>query len=134
MLNVNILVSILSIIILLMTLVCRNKFISQELFYMVIIIDLLILMASLKEKFDEKFFPNYEIIPNRHPKKFIRNKNCFLRNKEYSDYNQNIDKRLDEERKMEEMDRKSMIFKNEMDKLLNMGDDNLEYIVNGENF
>ena len=35
---------------------------------------------------------------------------------------------------MEEMDRQNMVFGHEMEKLLEMGNENLEYIVNGENF
>ena len=92
-------------------------------------------MASLKDKFDENFYPNYyEIIPNRHPGKFVRRKKCFLRSKEHNDYKESISKRLDKEREMEEQDRKGMIYKHEMDKLIEMGNENLEYIVNGENF
>tara|TARA_B100000123_G_C25576282_1_gene360615 strand:+ start:222 stop:629 length:408 start_codon:yes stop_codon:yes gene_type:complete len=135
MFTVNNLVTLTSIIVLLMILTCKNEFKSEEFFYLVLIVDLLILMASLKEKFDEKFYPNYyEIIPNRHPEKFVRRKKCFLRSKEHNDYKESINNRLDKEREMEEQDRKGMIFKHEMDKLVEMGDENLEYIVNGENF
>lgn len=135
MLTVNNLVTLTSIIVLLMILTCKNEFKSEEFFYLVLIVDLLILMASLKEKFDEKFYPNYyEIIPNRHPEKFVRRKKCFLRSKEHNDYKESINERLDKEREMEEQDRKGMIFKHEMDKLIEMGNENLEYIVNGENF
>jgi hypothetical protein len=135
MLTVNNLVTLTSIIVLLMILTCKNEFKSEEFFYLVLIIDLLILMASLKQKFDEKFYPNYfEIIPNRHPGKFIRRKKCFLRSKEHNDYKENISERLDKEREMEEKDRKGMLFKHEMDKLIEMGNENLEYIANGENF
>ena len=35
---------------------------------------------------------------------------------------------------MEEKDRQGMVFKHEMEKLVDMGNENLEYIVNGENF
>jgi hypothetical protein len=135
MFTVNNLVTIASIIVMLMILSCRKEFKSDELFYLVLIIDLLILMASLKEKFDEKFYPNYyEIIPNRHPNKFVRSKKCFLRSKEHNDFKESINNRLDKEREMEEVDRKGMVFKHEMDKLIEMGNENLEYIVNGENF
>ena len=104
MLTVNNLVTLTSIIVLLMILTCKNEFKSEEFFYLVLIIDLLILMASLKQKFDEKFYPNYfEIIPNRHPGKFIRRKKCFLRSKEHNDFKENISERLDKEREMEEM-------------------------------
>lgn len=135
MFTANNLVTIASILVLLMILTCKNEFKSEELFYLVLIIDLLILMASLKDKFDEKFYPNYyEIIPNRHPNKFVRRKKCYLRSKEHNDYKESINNRLDKEREMEEQDRKGMIFKHEMDKLIEMGNENLEYIVNGENF
>ena len=70
----------------------------------------------------------------RHPEKFVRRKNVFLRSKEHNDYKESINERLDKEREMEEQDRKGMIFKHEMDKLIEMGNENLEYIVNGENF
>ena len=135
MFTANNLVTIASILVLLMILTCKNEFKSEELFYLVLIIDLLILMASLKDKFDEKFYPNYyEIIPNRHPNKFVRRKKCYLRSKEHNDYKESINNRLDKEREMEEQDRKGMVFKHEMDKLIEMGNENLEYIVNGENF
>ena len=135
MFTANNLVTIASILVLLMILTCKNEFKSEELFYLVLIIDLLILMASLKDKFDEKFYPNYyEIIPNRHPNKFVRRKECYLRSKEHNDYKESINNRLDKEREMEEQDRKGMVFKHEMDKLVEMGNENLEYIVNGENF
>ena len=39
---------------------------------------------------------------------------------------------MDKEREMEEQDRKGMIFKHEMDKLIEMGNENLEYIVRWE--
>ena len=92
-------------------------------------------MSSLKERFDENFYSNnYEIIPNRHPNKYIKNKNCRLKSKESTDYKENIDKRLNKEREMEEMDRQNMVFKHEMEKLVDMGNENLEYIANGENF
>ena len=78
MLTVNNLVTLTSIIVLLMILTCKNEFKSEEFFSLILIIDLLILMASLKEKFDEKFYPNYyEIIPNRHPEKFVEEKMFF---------------------------------------------------------
>ena len=135
MFTANNLVTIASILVLLMILTCKNEFKSEELFYLLLIIDLLILMASLKDKFDEKFYPNYyEIIPNRHPNKFVRRKKCYLRSKEHNDYKESINNRLDKEREMEEQDRKGMVFKHEMDKLIEMGNENLEYIVNGENF
>jgi len=35
---------------------------------------------------------------------------------------------------MEEQDRQNIVFKHEMEKLVDMGNENLEYIVNGENF
>lgn len=135
MFTVNNLVTLSSIIVLFMILVCKKEFKSEELFYLVLIIDLIILMASLKDKFDEKFYPNYyEIIPNRHPEKHVKNKKCFLRSKEHNDYKESINNRLDKEREMEESDRSNMIFKHEMEKLVDMGNENLEYIVNGENF
>ena len=78
MLSVNNLITLSSVIVLLMILTCKEKFKSEELFYLLLIIDLLILMSSLKEQFDEKFYPNYyEIIPNRHPQKHIKKKNVF---------------------------------------------------------
>ena len=135
MFTTNNLVTIASILVLLMILTCKKEFKSEELFYLVLIIDLLILMASLKDKFDENFYPNYyEIIPNRHPNKFVRRKKCYLRSKEHNDYKESINNRLDKEREMEEQDRAGMVFKHEMDKLIEMGNENLEYIVNGENF
>ena len=135
MLSVNNLITLSSVIVLLMILTCKEKFKSEELFYLLLIIDLLILMSTLKEKFDEKFYPNYyEIIPNRHPQKHIKKKKCFLRSKEYNDYKESINDRLNKEREMEEKDRQGMVFKHEMEKLLDMGNENLEYIVNGENF
>ena len=135
MFTTNNLVTIASILVLLMILTCKKEFKSEELFYLVLIIDLLILMASLKDKFDENFQPNYyEIIPNRHPNKFVRRKKCYLRSKEHNDYKESINNRLDKEREMEEQDRAGMVFKHEMDKLIEMGNENLEYIVNGENF
>lgn len=135
MFTVNNLVTLSSIIVLLMILVCKKEFKSEELFYLVLIIDLIILMTSLKDKFDEKFYPNYyEIIPNRHPEKHVKNKKCFLRSKEHNDYKESINERLNKEREMEELDRNNIIFKHEMDKLVEMGNENLEYIVNGENF
>ena len=133
--DVQLVVSLICILIIVMSLVCRNQFKSLELFYLVIIVTLIILMASLKERFDENFYPNhYEIIPNRHPNKYIKHKNCRLRSKESNDYKESIDKRLNKEREMEEMDRQNMVFGHEMEKLLEMGNENLEYIVNGENF
>jgi hypothetical protein len=132
--DINLLVSFATIIVLIMTLVCKDNFKSLELFYLVVIITLIIFMSSIKERFDEKFFSNYEIIPDRHPKKYIRNKNCVSRNKEHNDYKENIHQRLDKEREMEEQDRQNIVFKHEMEKLVDMGNENLEYIVNGENF
>ena len=133
--DVQLIVSLVCILIIVMSIVCRNQFKSLELFYLVVIVTLIILMSSLKEKFDEKFYSNhYEIIPNRHPKKYIKNKNCRLRSKESNDYKENISTRLNKEREMEEMDRQNMVFGHEMEKLLDMGNENLEYIVNGENF
>lgn len=135
MLTINNLVTLASIIVLLMILGCKKEFKSEEMFYLVLIIDLLILMSSLKESFDEKFYPNhYEIIPNRHPNKFVKGQNCFLRSKEHNDYKESINNRLDKEREMEEMDRSGMMFKHELEKLVDMGNENLEYIANGENF
>lgn len=134
-LNVNILVSLLSIIVLTMTIVCRKSFKSDELFYLIVIICLIILMASLKEKFDETFFSkNYNIISNRNANFKVKNKECYLRSKEVGDYKESISQRLDNERLMEENNRENMVFKHEMEKLVNMGNENLEYIVNGENF
>ena len=134
-LDIQLLVSLVCIIILVMAVVCRNQFKSLELFYLVIIVTLIIFMSCFKEKFDENFYPNhYEIIPNRHPKKYIKNKNCRLRSKESTDYKENINHRLNKEREMEEMDRQNMIFGHEMEKLVDMGNENLEYIANGENF
>lgn len=133
--DVNLIVSFASILVIVMTLVCKDKFKSLEQFYLVLIVSLIIFMSSIKEKFDENFFPtHYEIIPDRHPRKYIKNNNCFLRSKEYNDYKENIHERLDKEREMEEMDRQNMIFKHEMEKLVDMGNENLEYIANGENF
>ncbi len=133
--DVNLLVTISCLIILAMILACGDKFKSDELYYLLIISTLLILMSSLKEKFDEKFYPNYyEIIPNRHPGKFVKNRTCFSRSKEHNDYKENISDRLDMERDMEEKDRNNLIFKHEMEKLVDMGNENLEYIANGENF
>ena len=135
MLTINNLVTLASIIVLLMILVCKKEFKSEELFYLVLIIDLLILMASLKETFDEKFYPNYyEIIPNRHVGKHIKGRKCFSRSKEHNDYKESIDERLDKEREMEELDRTGIIYKHEINKLVDMGNENLEYIANGENF
>ena len=135
MLSVNNLVTLSSLIVLLMILACKEKFKSEEFFYLLLIIDIIIFMSSLKEKFDENFYPNYfEIIPNRHPNKHIKRKKCFLRSKEHNDYKENISDRLDAERDMEERDRNNMVFKHEMEKLVGMGNENLEYLVNGENF
>ena len=133
--NINLLVSLTSLIIFGMLFACRENFSSDEMFYLLLISNLLIFMSSIKEKFDEHFYPNYyEIIPNRHTKKYIKKKNCFSRSKEYNDYKEKIHERLDFERKMEEDDRKNPIFKHEMQKLVDMGNDNLQYIANGENF
>ena len=41
--------------------------------------------------------------------------------------------RLDKEREMEELDRTGIIYKHEINKLVDMGNENLEYIANGEN-
>ena len=60
--DINLLVSFATIIVLIMTLVCKDNFKSLELFYLVVIITLIIFMSSIKERFDEKFFSNYEII------------------------------------------------------------------------
>lgn len=133
--DINLLVSITCLVIFAMLLACRNKFSSDELFYLLLISNLLIFMSSLKEKFDEHFYPNYyEIIPNRHVGKHIKKRKCFLRSKEHNDYKEKIDERLDFERKMEEDDRKNTVFKHEIEKLVDMGNENLEYIANGENF
>ena len=103
-LDVNLIVSFASILVIVMTLVCKDKFKSLEQFYLVLIVSLIIFMSSIKEKFDENFFPtHYEIIPDRHPRKYIKNNNCFLRSKEYNDYKENIHERLDKEREMEEI-------------------------------
>ena len=135
MLTVNNLITVSTIIILLMTIVCKNQFKSDEVFYLVVIVDLIIFMSSIKDKFDEKFYPDYfEIIPNRHSKKYIKNKSCFLRSKEHNDYKENMNKRLDKEREMEELNRNNIVFRHETEKLVDMGNDNLEYIVNGEDF
>ena len=128
---INLLVLVLCFIIMSMSLVCKNRFGSIESFYFIIIVNLLITMACLKQGFDEKFSPHYfEIIPN----KFVKNHKCFLRSKEYNDYKEKINERLNKEREMQEKDRMNMVFKHEIEKLINMGEENLEYIVNGENF
>lgn len=133
MIPVNLLITISSIIILLMSIVCRNKFKSLEVFYFVIIVDLLILMSSLKEKFDEKFYPNYfEIIPNRHPNKYIKNKSCFSRSKEHNDYKEKINQRLNNEREMEELNRNNITLWHELKKIGDMKNENSDYMVNGE--
>lgn len=133
--NINLLVLVLCFIIMCMSLVCQHRFGSIESFYFIMIVNLLIAMACLKQGFDEKFYPHYfEIIPNRNPNKFVKNNKCFLRSKEYNDYKEKINERLDKQREMEEKDRMNMVFKHEIEKLVNMGKENLEYIVNGENF
>lgn len=62
------------------------------------------------------------------------NRICYNRNKEYLDYKDKIYNRTKELINIEEMNRESLVYDDEMDKVIEMGNLNLDYLANGETF
>ena len=69
----------------------------------------------------------------------IKNKDCYNRSKEYDDIKKKIDQRLDDFRIFEEKDRFYMEnnkrkLGGEYKKMIELGNYNLDYMANGEDF
>lgn len=132
--EINFWVCVMCLILLAMTINCHKNFDSLEQFYIMIFIILIIFISSLTDFYfkdsNKEKFQNIDLNLD----KLLKNKNCYSRSKEYSDYKRKIDKRLDDERHLEENDRQDVELNDEIKKIYEMGDLNLDYLANGENF
>ena len=132
--EINFWVCVMCLILLAMTINCGKNFDSLEQFYIMIFIILIIFISSLTDFYfkdsNKEKFQNIDLNLD----KLLKNKNCYSRSKEYSDYKRKIDKRLDDERNLEENDRQEVELNDEIKKIYELGDLNLDYLANGENF
>jgi hypothetical protein len=122
--QINYLVIILCVAILIITFLLNKKLEIIQVYGIVII--LFIIIGS-----------TLYTLCNDNPETFInynKTRECHNRNKEYLDYKDKIYNRVDDLKDIEESDRKEMEYEDEINKVIEMGDLNLDYLANGETF
>ena len=136
----NYFIIFLCILFLIIITIFKKQITNTSQFYVLIIIILLIIISCLFSTTDLNLKEKFTSINNK-KKNLIRinNKECYQRSKEYDDAKKKIDQRLDDFRKFEEEDRFYM--KNhkrklggEYKKMIELGNYNLDYMANGEDF
>ena len=63
-----------------------------------------------------------------------KTRTCYNRNKEYLDYKDKVFNRVNTLREIEEEDRQGIEYDDEMNKIIEMGHHNSDYLANGESF
>lgn len=130
--RVNYFTCILSFLLLIIILLSRN-IISNELQYLfLVIIILLIIISCLLENNNLSWNFLYENFSN--PIINDKTRNCYEKNKEHAGYNQKIESRLNNFRKIEEKNRENLKYDHENDKINEFKIMNEDYLVNGESF
>tara|TARA_Y200000002_G_scaffold361854_1_gene348330 strand:- start:582 stop:965 length:384 start_codon:yes stop_codon:yes gene_type:complete len=121
--KINYLVILLCVIIIILS-VSFKKNIDEEQFYGILIIVAILILATI-----------YILVGNKQ-EHFTQDKtrNCYNINKESQGYQNKIYDRLEGLMEIEEKDRKNIEYDNEMEKIIEMGHYNLDYIANGETF
>jgi len=121
--EINYLVIILCVVILTITFLFKKNLERLQVYGIVIV--LFIIVISTDTLFNNK--PETFINPDR-------TRQCHNRNKEHLDYKDKIYNRLQDLKDIEENDRQEMEYEEEINKVIEMGHHNLDYLANGETF
>ena len=135
----NYFIILLCILFLIVILVFKNQISDDTQFYVLIIIILLIIISCLFGQTDININEKFSQLNQKKMLKQIKDRECYERSKEYDDIKTKIESRLNDFRKFEEEDRfyKQNIkgkLGGEFKKVIELGNYNLDYMANGEDF
>lgn len=122
--EINYLVIILCIVILTITFLFKKNLERLQVYGIVIVL-FIIVISTVYTLFNNK--PETFINPDR-------TRQCHNRNKEHLDYKDKIYNRVQDLKDIEENDRQEMEYEEEINKVIEMGHHNLDYLANGETF
>lgn len=135
----NYFIIFLCLIFLILIIVFKNQINDVSQFYVLMIIILLIIISCLFGQSDININERFISMNEKNLSNLIKNKDCYNRSKEYDDIKKKIDQRLDDFRIFEEKDRFYMEnnkrkLGGEYKKMIELGNYNLDYMANGEDF
>ena len=135
----NYFIIFLCLLFLILIIVFKNQISDLSQFYVLIIIILLIIISCLFGQTNLNIQEKFTTINEKNKLNEVKNRNCYERSKEYDDIKKKIDQRLDDFRVFEEKDRFYMEnykrkLGGEYKKMIELGNYNLDYITNGEDF
>ena len=117
--QINYLVIILCIVLIILIISYKNIIEPNQILGTLIILSIIVISTVYTLCFNKEEFTN---------------RNCFNRNKEYLDSKEKMYDRIKELAHIEEQNRTSLVYDNEMEKVIEMGNHNLDYSANGETF
>lgn len=117
--QINYLVIILCIILIILIISYKNIIEPNQILGTIIILSIIVISTVYTLCFNKEEFTN---------------RNCYNRNKEYLDYKEKMYDRIKELAHIEEQNRTSLVYDNEMEKVIEMEKHILDYSANGETF
>ena len=135
----NYFIILICILFLIVLIIFNNQISDTTQFYVLMIIILLIIISCLFGQTDLNINEKFTTLNKKNILKKIKDKECYERSKEYDDIKSKIDSRLNDFRRFEEEDR---LYKQssegklngEYKKIIELGNYNLDYMANGEDF
>lgn len=117
--QINYLVIILCIVLIILIISYKNIIEPNQILGTLIILSIIVISTVYTLCFNKEEFTN---------------RNCYYRNKEYLYSKKKMYDRIKELAHIEKNNRTSLVYDNEMEKVIEMGNHNLDYSANGETF